>query len=107
MDVDTANLNFSSWEVSKSHRLPKKAKFRDALAAMPKIEIMGEAYQQVFQIYKRRLERAAQNLRPSSKEGKALSSLAHAQNLDGVITDSSFLILLARFRTLDMVQGPA
>jgi len=104
--VDTANFSLEKWEVSKTHRLPKKTKPGDALATMSPLSLMSDAYQSTVQIYVRKLEKAINGLHGSSKEAKALTALCSSLNIDGGIRDHNLVSFLARLRAIDMVSAP-
>ena len=106
VQVDIANFNLASWEVSKDRRYQKKVKPVDALGGMCSLTLMNDVYQSTVQIYVRKLEKAIKGLHANSKEAKALTALCISLNIDGGVKDGNIIPLLARLRALDMVQAP-
>ena len=101
--MTTENLEISR---SRSHRFSKRTKPSEALARMPSISVMGEAYQCVYQLYSRKLTRLVGSIRGTSKEGKALNALCDTLNIERNLKDSDLPKLFARLRALDMTKTP-
>ena len=106
VEVDTERLTTDNLEISRSHRFSKRTKPSEALARMPHISVMGEAYQCVYQLYSRKLTRLVGSIRGTSKEGKALNALCDTLNIERNLKDSDLPKLFARLRALDMTKTP-
>ena len=82
VETDTANLAPLSIEVSKRNRFPSKQKPSQAIASLPHMDAMSDTYQTTYHVYLRKYTKLLQNIRPSSKPGKHLTSLCKALNIN-------------------------
>lgn len=112
VQVDSANLTCESLEVSGKRKFDKKLTPAKALQSLPPLQAMSDIYQDVYQVYARRLGRAIESISGAKRNSKAWQSLKRtstALNIElptGKFDETALAQLLARMRALDMVERP-
>ena len=79
----------------------------EALASLMPMHALSPAYGAVYEIYLRKFNRLMTGMKGSSAEGKALTKLCSALNIDFKVKEPAALPeLLARLRAMDMIRAP-
>ena len=105
--VDVANMTFQSFEVDKKRKLAKKMIPAKALETMPRENLMGDTYKNVYAIYLRKLNQAlTENGGKRNAAFNAFKNTANALNIDvsGNVDAAALVKLMARLRALDMTE---